>query len=147
MFDHFGTMWVDMKSHNKDKEENDAQYFKFQRSLWVDLKSLITGSVQTKSCTFTSFGFKYNFIWFFCSCLVLLRSILLDWRKLLELLDMHENKALSWDDFVKVVRLAHERTLGQPASRNVVPDKPEEEEFFMLTLMSVSRLQYSAINL
>ncbi|KAM0937045.1 hypothetical protein DsansV1_C26g0195031 [Dioscorea sansibarensis] len=42
MFDHFGTMWVDMKSHNKDKEENDAQYFKFQRSLWVDLTSLIT---------------------------------------------------------------------------------------------------------
>lgn len=58
------------------------------------------------------------------------RSILLDRRKLVELLDMHENKTLSWGGFVKAVRLAHEKTLGQPACRKVVPDKPKEEDFF-----------------
>lgn len=37
MFDHFGSLWVDMKSHNKDKEENDAQYFKFRpRSVMLE---------------------------------------------------------------------------------------------------------------
>lgn len=25
MFDHFGSLWVDMKSHDKDKEENDVE--------------------------------------------------------------------------------------------------------------------------
>ncbi|KAJ0975378.1 hypothetical protein J5N97_017343 [Dioscorea zingiberensis] len=58
------------------------------------------------------------------------KSIILDRKKLVELLDMYENKTLTWDGFVSAVRLAHERTLGQPACRKVVLDKPKEEDFF-----------------
>ncbi|KAJ0981578.1 hypothetical protein J5N97_009833 [Dioscorea zingiberensis] len=30
ILDHFASLWFDMKSQNKDKEENDAQYYKFR---------------------------------------------------------------------------------------------------------------------
>jgi len=29
-FDHFTSMWIDMKSHLKAKENNDSQYYKFK---------------------------------------------------------------------------------------------------------------------
>lgn len=43
---------------------------------------------------------------------------------------MHENKMLSWDDFVSVVRQDHEGRCGQPTCWKVVIDKPKEEDYF-----------------
>lgn len=58
------------------------------------------------------------------------KSILLDRRRLVELLDMHSNKTLSWDDFVVAVRFAHENRMGEPTQRRVIADKPKEEDYF-----------------
>ncbi|KAK3027398.1 hypothetical protein RJ639_040196 [Escallonia herrerae] len=58
------------------------------------------------------------------------KTIQLDRRRLVELLDMHQNRTLSWHEFSVAVRLAHERRMGQPTLRRVVPDKPKEEDYF-----------------
>ncbi|GMH01753.1 hypothetical protein Nepgr_003592 [Nepenthes gracilis] len=59
------------------------------------------------------------------------RTILLDRKRLVRLLDMHyQNVTLPWDKFSTAVRQAHESRIGQPLLRRVVPDKPKEEEYF-----------------
>lgn len=54
----------------------------------------------------------------------------LDRRKLVELLDLHQNGTLLWDEFSVRVRLAHEKKMGQPTRRIVIADKPKEEDYF-----------------
>uniref|UniRef100_A0A1D1YVR8 O-fucosyltransferase family protein n=1 Tax=Anthurium amnicola TaxID=1678845 RepID=A0A1D1YVR8_9ARAE len=58
------------------------------------------------------------------------KSILLDRRKLVWLLDLHQNKTLSWDEFANAVRMAHANRMGQPSLRRVTPEKPKEEDYF-----------------
>ncbi|KAK1266860.1 hypothetical protein QJS04_geneDACA000543 [Acorus gramineus] len=58
------------------------------------------------------------------------KTILLNRRRLVELLDLHQNKTLSWHEFASAVRQAHEKRMGQPALRRVIPDKPKEEDYF-----------------
>lgn len=58
------------------------------------------------------------------------RTITLDRKKLVELVDMHQNGTLSSDDFAAAVRSAHEKRQGQPMQRRAIPDKPKEEDYF-----------------
>ncbi|KAG2702413.1 hypothetical protein I3843_06G082300 [Carya illinoinensis] len=58
------------------------------------------------------------------------KTILLDRKRLVDLLDMHRNRTLSWTEFVVAVRLAHEKRMGQPMWRKVIIDKPKEEDYF-----------------
>ncbi|KAK6128572.1 hypothetical protein DH2020_037682 [Rehmannia glutinosa] len=58
------------------------------------------------------------------------KTFQLDRRRLVELLDLHQNKTLSWDEFSVAVRLAHEKRMGQPTQRMVIANKPKEEEYF-----------------
>lgn len=58
------------------------------------------------------------------------KTIQLDRKKLVELVDLHQNKTLPWDEFSKAVRLAHETRMGQPIRRRVILDKPKEEDYF-----------------
>lgn len=58
------------------------------------------------------------------------KSILLDRKRLVGLLDMHQNRTLSWNEFVIAVRLAHEKRMGQPTRRRVIADRPKEEDYF-----------------
>lgn len=58
------------------------------------------------------------------------KTILLDRMRLVELLDMHHNGTLSWNEFVALVQSAHERRMGQPTRRRVIADKPKEEDYF-----------------
>jgi rhamnogalacturonan I rhamnosyltransferase len=51
-------------------------------------------------------------------------------RKLVELLDFYENKTLSWDELAKAVQQTHQRSLGQLACRQLVPNKPKKEDYF-----------------
>ncbi|KAK3409734.1 hypothetical protein EUGRSUZ_J01828 [Eucalyptus grandis] len=57
------------------------------------------------------------------------RTILLDRKKLVVLLDLYQNETLSQNDFEVAVRLAHEK-MGQPNHRRVIVDKPKEEDYF-----------------
>ncbi|CAA3021113.1 O-fucosyltransferase 3-like [Olea europaea subsp. europaea] len=58
------------------------------------------------------------------------KTIQLDRKKLVELLDLHQNETLTWDEFSAAVQLAHKRRMGQPSRRAVIPDKPKEEGYF-----------------
>ncbi|GFZ05456.1 O-fucosyltransferase family protein [Actinidia rufa] len=58
------------------------------------------------------------------------KTIQLDRKKLVELLDLHQNGTLSWDKFAVGVRLAHESKMGQPIPRRVIVDKPKDEDYF-----------------
>ncbi|KAG5383691.1 hypothetical protein IGI04_035161 [Brassica rapa subsp. trilocularis] len=52
-------------------------------------------------------------------------------KRLLELLDLHDNKTLSWDQSAVYVKEVHEgRRMGEPAHRKVISDKPKEEDYF-----------------
>ncbi|GAY36716.1 hypothetical protein CUMW_024010 [Citrus unshiu] len=58
------------------------------------------------------------------------KSILLDRKILVGLLDMHHNGTLSFNEFTVAVRLAHKKRMGQPTRRRVIADKPKEEDYF-----------------
>ncbi|KAL3654253.1 Rhamnogalacturonan I rhamnosyltransferase 1 [Castilleja foliolosa] len=58
------------------------------------------------------------------------KTFQLDRRKLVELLDLHQNGTLSRDGFSAAVRLAHEKRMGQSSRRMVIPNKPKEEDYF-----------------
>ncbi|CAI8617567.1 unnamed protein product [Vicia faba] len=58
------------------------------------------------------------------------KSILLDRKKLVQLIDMHQNRTLPWNEFADAVRHAHEKRMGQPSYRRVIADKPKEEDYF-----------------
>ncbi|KAK7400893.1 hypothetical protein VNO78_12202 [Psophocarpus tetragonolobus] len=58
------------------------------------------------------------------------KSILLDRKKLVELLDIHQNGTLPWNEFTNAVRQVHEKRMGQPTHRRVDANKPKEEDYF-----------------
>ena len=65
-----------------------------------------------------------------CRYLGFKKNIKLDRKKIVELLDLHQNGTLSWDEFAGGVRLTHESKMGQPIPRRVIVDKPKEEDYF-----------------
>ncbi|KAF8100850.1 hypothetical protein N665_0214s0011 [Sinapis alba] len=59
------------------------------------------------------------------------KTILLNRKRLVELLDLHKNKTLSWEQFAVSVKEGHEgRRMGEPTHRKVISDKPKEEDYF-----------------
>lgn len=58
------------------------------------------------------------------------KTILLDRKKLVELLDKHQNGTLGWNEFADAVRRAHEKRIVQPTRRRVIADRPKEEDYF-----------------
>ncbi|CAM8953974.1 unnamed protein product [Rhodiola kirilowii] len=58
------------------------------------------------------------------------KTIQLDRRRLIELIDLHQNQTIDWIQFCVSVKSAHENRMGQPAPRKVIPDKPKEEDYF-----------------
>ncbi|KAG2276408.1 hypothetical protein Bca52824_058963 [Brassica carinata] len=59
------------------------------------------------------------------------KTILLNQKRLVEVLDLHKNKTLSWDQFAVSAKEAHEgRRMGEPTHRKVISDKPKEEDYF-----------------
>ncbi|XP_021731068.1 uncharacterized protein At1g04910-like [Chenopodium quinoa] len=58
------------------------------------------------------------------------RTILLDRRLLVDLIDKYTVGSLSWDEFSTAVKETHAHRSGQPTKRLVIPDKPKEEDYF-----------------
>jgi len=58
------------------------------------------------------------------------KTIVLDRKKLVELLDLFQGGALSWDEFSDAVKEAHKSRMGQPTERKVIPGQPKEEDYF-----------------
>ncbi|XP_057838168.2 rhamnogalacturonan I rhamnosyltransferase 1 isoform X2 [Cryptomeria japonica] len=58
------------------------------------------------------------------------KTISLDRRRLVELIDMYGNGSLQWDEFARRVRKIHKNQIGAPAQRKVIASKPKEEDYF-----------------
>ncbi|KAI8543150.1 hypothetical protein RHMOL_Rhmol08G0195100 [Rhododendron molle] len=58
------------------------------------------------------------------------KTILLDRRLLVDLIDRYNGGSLSWDEFSSAVKEAHADRLGNPTKRIMIPDRPKEEDYF-----------------
>lgn len=58
------------------------------------------------------------------------KTILLDRRLLVHLIDQYYNGLLSWDEFSTAMKEAHAYRMGSPKRRIIIPDKPKEEDYF-----------------
>ncbi|KAK4762977.1 hypothetical protein SAY86_008745 [Trapa natans] len=54
----------------------------------------------------------------------------LDRKKLVGLIDLYQNGTIPWEKFKSSVHEVHEKRMGQPAPRRVIPLKPKEEDYF-----------------
>ncbi|KAM3275979.1 hypothetical protein ACQJBY_044387 [Aegilops geniculata] len=58
------------------------------------------------------------------------KTVLLDRKLIVELVDEYKNGTLSWTDFSSSVKASHTSRMGAPSRRQVIPDKPKEEDYF-----------------
>ncbi|KAL2479113.1 O-fucosyltransferase family protein [Forsythia ovata] len=58
------------------------------------------------------------------------KTILLERRLLVDLLDQYNFGSLTWDEFSNAVKDAHAERMGNPTKRSVVPERPKEEDYF-----------------
>ncbi|XP_031373021.1 rhamnogalacturonan I rhamnosyltransferase 1-like isoform X2 [Punica granatum] len=58
------------------------------------------------------------------------KTILLDRKLLVELIDQYNSGLLSWDQFSSAVKISHSNRMGSQSKRLVIPDRPKEEDYF-----------------
>ncbi|MCO5550971.1 hypothetical protein L7F22_004466 [Adiantum nelumboides] len=58
------------------------------------------------------------------------KTILLDRKRLVQLLDEYQNGSLQWEDLSFAVQEAHKHRMGTSAQRRVILDRPKEEDYF-----------------
>ncbi|KAK9684445.1 hypothetical protein RND81_10G210700 [Saponaria officinalis] len=58
------------------------------------------------------------------------KTILLDRRLLVDLIDKYTSGTLNWDEFSDAVKETHAHRIGKPTKRLIIPDKPKEEDYF-----------------
>ncbi|KAJ1394746.1 putative O-fucosyltransferase, plant [Sesbania bispinosa] len=58
------------------------------------------------------------------------KTILLNRKLLVDLIDQYTNGVLNWDEFSSAVKEAHADRMGSPTKRLMIPDKPKEEDYF-----------------
>ncbi|KAJ3682951.1 hypothetical protein LUZ60_013178 [Juncus effusus] len=58
------------------------------------------------------------------------KTILLDRRKIVELLDLLQDGEMSWDEFCESIKELHGNRMGQPSRRSVLLGRPKEEDYF-----------------
>ncbi|XP_022850513.1 O-fucosyltransferase 34-like [Olea europaea var. sylvestris] len=58
------------------------------------------------------------------------KTILLDRRLLVNLVDQYNTGSLTWDEFSTAVKDAHAERMGNPTKRSVILDRPKEEDYF-----------------
>jgi hypothetical protein len=58
------------------------------------------------------------------------KTIQLDRKKLVELIDLLEDQELSWDEFSTAVKELHEGRMSEPTRRKAIAGQPKEEDYF-----------------
>nr|GMC73801.1 rhamnogalacturonan I rhamnosyltransferase 1-like [Ipomoea batatas] len=58
------------------------------------------------------------------------KTILLDRKVLVELIDRYDAGSFTWHEFSNAVKEAHADRMGNPTQRLVIPDRPKEEDYF-----------------
>lgn len=68
-------------------------------------------------------GFDFRFLGF-------KKTILLDRRILVDLIDRYNHGLLNWSEFSIEVKRVHADRMGNPTKRTVISDRPKEEDYF-----------------
>ncbi|KAG9152046.1 hypothetical protein Leryth_023877 [Lithospermum erythrorhizon] len=58
------------------------------------------------------------------------KTIILDRKLLVELIDQFNSESMTWDEFSAAVKEAHSERMGNPTKRLMIPDRPKEEDYF-----------------
>lgn len=58
------------------------------------------------------------------------KTVQLDKRVLIDLIDQYNDGLLSWDEFSSSVKEVHALRMGQPKRRVMISDRPKEEDYF-----------------
>ncbi|KAF3444928.1 hypothetical protein FNV43_RR14621 [Rhamnella rubrinervis] len=58
------------------------------------------------------------------------KTILLNRKLLIHLIDKHNNGSLQWDELSRIVKESHADRIGNPKKRVSFPSKPKEEDYF-----------------
>ncbi|KAM7278561.1 hypothetical protein ACFE04_005695 [Oxalis oulophora] len=58
------------------------------------------------------------------------KTILLDRRLLVDLIDQYTRGSLNWGEFSSAVKQTHANRMGNHVKRVVIPDRPKEEDYF-----------------
>ncbi|KAH7438515.1 hypothetical protein KP509_04G018300 [Ceratopteris richardii] len=58
------------------------------------------------------------------------KTILLDRKRLVQLIDEYQNGSLEWKEFSLAVQEAHKHRMGKATRRRMIPDRPKEEDYF-----------------
>ncbi|KAK4747234.1 hypothetical protein SAY87_026271 [Trapa incisa] len=58
------------------------------------------------------------------------KTILLDRKLLVELIDQYDSGLLSWDQFSSAVKIFHSNRMGGQSKRLAISDRPKEEDYF-----------------
>ncbi|XP_059286445.1 rhamnogalacturonan I rhamnosyltransferase 1-like isoform X2 [Lycium ferocissimum] len=58
------------------------------------------------------------------------KTILLDRKLLVDLIDQYNDGSFTWNEFSTAVKEAHAERMGNPTKRLVIPDRPKEEDYF-----------------
>ncbi|XP_076903818.1 rhamnogalacturonan I rhamnosyltransferase 1-like [Bidens hawaiensis] len=74
------------------------------------------------------------------------KTILLDRKLLVDLIDRYTSNSLSWDEFSSAVKEAHANRMGNPTKRLVIPDRPKEEDYFYANPEECLQLQQPSEN-
>ncbi|QCD93832.1 O-fucosyltransferase [Vigna unguiculata] len=74
------------------------------------------------------------------------RTILLDRKHLVQLIDRYTNGSLCWDEFSIMVKKTHANRMGNPKRRVIIPDRPKEEDYFYSNPQECFQFQDEALS-
>ncbi|KAJ0614957.1 putative GDP-fucose protein O-fucosyltransferase [Helianthus annuus] len=107
---------------------NDLQFFQNHSSQMAALDYIV--SLESDIFVPTYYGNMAKVIEGHRRYLGFKKTILLNRRLLVELIDKYTSGLLTWDDFSSIVKDAHAARMGSPKRRVVIPNKPKEEDYF-----------------
>ncbi|KAJ3694767.1 hypothetical protein LUZ60_000144 [Juncus effusus] len=58
------------------------------------------------------------------------KTILLDRKSIVPLIDRYNNGTMNWDEFASEIKSVHKNKMGKPSLRSISADKPKEEDYF-----------------
>ncbi|XP_047165154.1 rhamnogalacturonan I rhamnosyltransferase 1-like [Vigna umbellata] len=74
------------------------------------------------------------------------RTILLDRKHLVQLIDQYTNGSLCWDEFSIMVKKTHANRMGNPKRRVIISDRPKEEDYFYSNPQECFQFQDGALS-
>lgn len=99
---------------------------------WLELLKVIAGETSFLFLHLSSHNHHpdANTISFFYRFLGFKKTIQLNRKFLVRLIDEYTEGLLTWDVFSSTVKAFHSTRMGSPKRRLVIPNKPKEEDYF-----------------